>query len=116
MQTKKGELTMFKKITGFLCSVIFCTTIAVGMPQMARAAEEIAINETNFPDEIFREYVISEFDKDKNNKLSEEEIANAQYINVDEKGIGSLEGVEYFTALTSLNCSSNQLTKFRYKQ
>lgn len=110
MQTKKGELTMFKKIIGFLCSVIFCTTIAVGMPQMARAAEEIAINETNFPDEIFREYVISEFDKDKNNKLSEDEIIGITTISISGKGIKNLKGIEYFTFLTDLTCSANQLT------
>lgn len=34
---------MIKKIIGFLCSVIFCTAIAIGMPQMAKAEEEASM-------------------------------------------------------------------------
>lgn len=76
---------------------------------MARAAE-VAINETNFPDAIFRDYVTSEFDKDSNGKLSEEEIARVMYITVNKKGIKNLKGIEYFTALKDLDCDNNQLT------
>lgn len=97
-----------KKIVGFLCSAAFCTVIAVGMPQMAKAAE-VTIDETNFPDVIFRDYVKT-FDKNKNGGISEEEITEVKTISVHNKSISSLKGVEYFTALTSLECYKNQLT------
>ena len=41
---------------------------------------EIAIDETNFPDETFREYVKNTFDKDSDDKLSGEEIEKATSI------------------------------------
>lgn len=65
----------------FLCSAVFCIVVALGMPQMARAAD-VEINEMNFPDQIFRNYVVSEFDKDNNGTLSEEEMANVTFIPV----------------------------------
>ncbi len=78
---------------------------------MAWAAEEVTIDAVNFPDEIFREYVASKFDKDNNGKLSEKEITETTFIDIDNKGISSLKGVEYFTALTRLYFEDNQLTK-----
>ena len=103
-------MTGKRKVIGFLCSVVFCIAIAAGMPQVAKAAGEVAINETNFPDEIFRNYVKNNFDNDSNNVLSEEEIAGAKGISLDESGITSLTGIEHFTALTELFCGRNQLT------
>lgn len=102
-----------KKIIGFLCSMVFCIVIALGKPQMAMSAGGVDINATNFPDSIFRECVSNDFDKDRNHVLSESEIENVIEISVWRRGITSLKGVEYFTALTSLNCSSNQLTELK---
>ena len=70
----------------------------------------VAINEENFPDNTFRSYVSSYFDSDKDGMLSEEEAAAVTSMSVQGKGISSLQGVEYFTALTDLSCSSNKLT------
>lgn len=102
-----------KKIISFLCGAIFCAVIAIGMPQIAMAAE-ITIDETNFPDELFRNYISSNFDKNNDNSLSADEILNVKTINVNgygpmASGIKSLKGIEYFTALTTLDCYSNQL-------
>ncbi len=99
-----------KKMIGFLCSLAFCTAIALGKPQMARAAEEVAIDETNFPDSTFRGYVTEEFDTDTNGKLSEQEIEKVTEIYIDKEKIKSLKGVEYFTALTKLWCADSELT------
>ena len=70
----------------------------------------IAIDATNFPDEKFREYVSTYCDKDKDTYLSDEEIAAVTKINVNIKSISDLKGIEYFTALTQLECYRNQLT------
>ncbi|MBR1658252.1 MAG: hypothetical protein IJ697_07280, partial [Synergistaceae bacterium] len=73
---------------------------------------DVAINATNFPDEVFRAYVRTYFDKDYNMVLSDEEIAGATRINVyNVSDISSLKGIEYFTALTVLDCSHTQLTR-----
>ncbi len=76
----------------------------------------IAVNETNFPDEIFRNYVKTELTNSNGNKvggdgiLTADEIAAVTEINVGYKNISSLKGIEYFTALTLLDCRWNQLT------
>ncbi|MGN0598694.1 MAG: GBS Bsp-like repeat-containing protein [Oscillospiraceae bacterium] len=71
--------------------------------------EYLPINSTNFPDSNFRSY-ISSFDKNGNGGLSVKEIAAVTSINVSGKSISSLKGIEYFTSLTSLDCSNNSLT------
>ena len=72
-------------------------------------ASEVKINETNFPDEKFRDYV-KKFDQDSNGILSDTEIAAVTSINVSGKGVSNLNGIGYFTSLTVLNCYKNQLT------
>lgn len=76
----------------------------------------IAVNETNFPDSVFRAYVSANFDTDGSGYLSDEEIAAVSAIDVhhaaDDTGkIASLKGVEHFTALTQLICAGNMLTE-----
>ena len=74
------------------------------------ALADVAINETNFPDATFREYIMQQFDADGNGSLSTEEIASATYIYVDDMDISSLKGVEYFTSLQSLDCNYNSIS------
>jgi len=70
----------------------------------------VLINEENFPDEIFRNYVKENFDTDGNGILSAEEISKITDINVSNRGISDLKGIEYFTALKRLICDDNNLT------
>ena len=71
----------------------------------------IAIDATNFPDENFRDYVAgTSIDKDANGYLSDAEIAAVTKLAVSDKNIISLEGIEFFTALTGLWCYNNLLT------
>ena len=72
--------------------------------------EPIADLENSFPDEIFRNYVRSNFDTNNDGWLSNSELANVKEINVSGLNIEDLTGIEYFTALTSLNCSYNRLS------
>ena len=72
-------------------------------------SDGIAINTENFPDEKFRNYLLSQT-YGTDGVLTEEEIAGVTNINVGNKNIQSLKGIEYFTALTSLFCSNNLLT------
>ena len=72
-------------------------------------ATEVTIDETNFPDANFREFV-KQYDTDKNGSFSQAELGAVTEIVAFLKGIQSLKGVEYFTALESLNVRDNQLT------
>ncbi len=72
--------------------------------------DDVEINQKNFPDAIFRAYVNENLDGDKNGRLSNIEIKNTTEISISSKGITDLTGIEYFTALTLLNCTQNNLT------
>ncbi|MBQ8568200.1 MAG: hypothetical protein IJ446_03180, partial [Oscillospiraceae bacterium] len=74
------------------------------------------INETNFPDEAFRDYILTK-DTDDDNMLSEKEKSEAAIIRVDNKGIQSLKGIEFFKDhLKNLYCYGNQLTELDISQ
>ena len=69
----------------------------------------IAINETNFPDDSFRNYLLKqEYGKDW--RISEDELKGVTSIEVSNINIKSLKGIELFPNLNSLDCSGNQLT------
>ncbi len=75
----------------------------------------VAINETNFPDPVFRKYVSDKLDKSnpKDNVLDQDEIDAVngfEVIVVEGMGIKSLKGIEFFPALELLRCSDNELT------
>ena len=68
----------------------------------------VELNEQNFPDMIFRLYLMDKIDADKDNVLSPDELA-LEKMDVRSQGINDLKGIEYFTRLTYLNCSQNEL-------
>ena len=93
-----------------LSILLLCCMVLTLLPTAAFAAGGVEIDETNFPDEKFREYVKTKFDKDNDDILSADEIAEAKEISVEGNPITSFKGIEYFTALTSLECSRTKLT------
>ena len=95
------------------------------LPATAWAAEEgVAIDASNFPNKTFRNYIQKVFDKDNNDFFSADEIAAVTELtfqypddpNTGVAGITSLKGIEYFTALTSLDCSYQDLTELDLSQ
>lgn len=68
----------------------------------------IEISEENFPDMNFRNFLLSQ-DYVHGGAIDSTEILNITQLIIDSKGISSLQGIEFFTALKSLNCSFNQL-------
>ena len=73
---------------------------------------EVEVNETAFPDPNFRNYLRNQFGQ----TLSSDEILNAKYISVNDLGIKSLTGIEFFTSLTTLYCYNNQLAQLDLSQ
>lgn len=72
--------------------------------------EGVAIDETSFPDENFRAYVLQQCDNDKDGYLSESEIAAVEEMYIGGSNIESLVGIEHFSALKKLTCAGNKLT------
>lgn len=91
-------------------SLVLAFALALGLVPVTAFAEEsgILINATSFPDSAFRTYVAT-LDTSNDGKLSDSEISAVTSMNVDNLGIGSLEGIEYFTELETLSCSGNKL-------
>lgn len=68
----------------------------------------VAIDEKNFPDKVFRECV-AKYDANGNGKLEEVEAANITKISLRDCEVESVQGIEYLTALTSLDVTENKL-------
>ncbi len=119
-----------------LCSALLCLILAVStLPITGYAGEEeieatggsavqypIEINEDNFPDDNFRQYVSENIDQadasgNKDKKLSQEEIESVTFLSTsgflteeEDKKIKSLKGIEYFTSLNSLTVHYHNLS------
>lgn len=68
----------------------------------------IAINEENFPDEIFRKYISDNLDLDCNDVLSDYEIKSLKKLEVFNKGVVDFTGIGYFTELIELDIGMNE--------
>lgn len=113
-ESEEQNMKINHKNIGRLLSLLLTLCMVLGVaPGAVFAVEplstEVVINETNFPDENFREH-IKMYDWDHNGTLSAEEIASLESIDVDQSEIKSLQGVEFFKNLKYLSCSQNQLT------
>lgn len=116
--TFSGVTTEMTSITiKFTCSGssnVRLDDIVLKGTKSASAPTGIAINETNFPDDVFRAWVAENCDKapeggEKDGYLDDEEIAAQVIIGINNKNIEDLKGIEYFTAATMLMCDGNKL-------
>lgn len=73
------------------------------------APEDAAMN---VEDPVYKEYLMSHFDTDKDGKLSNDEVLKITDIDISGLGISTIEGPEYFgfKNLRTFNCSKNKLT------
>lgn len=95
-----------KMLSAFLSGVLILGVLSMS----AFADSSVAINETNFPDENFRNFISNRFDSDKNGSLSEKEISSTESILLYNMSVSNLKGIEFFTSLQKLECNSNQLS------
>ncbi len=87
-----------------LCALLAALLCISLLPVPVMAAEEtVAINESNFPDPNFRSWLQAKYGDSA-------VISQVTEIDVFNKSISDLKGIEYFTALTELYCFGNQLT------
>lgn len=76
---------------------------------------DVAIDETNFPDEIFRAIVAGpDINTNGDEGLSYEELQAVTRLDVSGMGISNLKGIEHFTALKELYCAYNNLTNLSF--
>ena len=77
----------------------------------AAEASETSISSSTFPDAVFREHVLKEFDTNGNKKLSDSEKKAATELKLANMGIKDLKGVNYLPYLTMLSVPGNKLKK-----
>ena len=92
---------MLKKILLLLLACGLFTSSAIA----------VEINAENFPDENFRQVLLTEFDIDWDDQLSQAEISAITDLIVNGRQISSLQGIEYFTELEYLDCGNNTLSQ-----
>lgn len=91
-------------------TTVTATTVdGISATMTVNVKPSIVVNESNFPDENFRSWVLSN-PYGSDGYLIEEDIVSVTSINVSDTKINNLQGIEIFTALQSLDCSNNQLT------
>ena len=100
------------KTKGKLLTVILSTLFMyfILTVNVNAAGNEVVIDSTNFPDEVFRQYVKDNFDIDGNGVLKENEISIITELSLNDTGVTSLKGIEYFINLEDLYCSRNNLS------
>ena len=110
---RKGKRTHRKSLYVFLSlAVIVIIGMLPGKGTKANEANDtyVEINQGNFPDSVFRNYVSENFDAVKDGKLSSSEIEAATNIELYDAGCSSLEGIGFLTAVEYIDCSGNMLT------
>lgn len=85
------------------------TLLSLVLFTLSVLADDIAINEKNFPDANFRNWVLEQ-DYGQDGALTEEEITTVSSIDVSGQNISDLTGIEFFTSLSWLYTNNNQLT------
>ena len=75
----------------------------------------LPINEKNFPDDSFRNY-IKTYKAGGRDVLTVEEQRKVETIEVEGKNISSLRGIEAFPNLTELKCGNNSIQKLDLRQ
>ncbi len=103
-------------VPGYECSCVLVKNLVNsfgcdGFALVFKLIRLLPIDEEHFPDDIFRAYVAENIDEDGDGYLTDYERDTVNRIDVDEKGIRSLQGVGYFQALEFLNADYNNLTE-----
>lgn len=84
-------------------------------------SEVVEINDTNFPDPVFQQYVKDNIDTadttsgQKDGRLSKAERDAVTTISIDNQNCTDLTGIAYFANLTTLSCKQNRLNELDLK-
>ena len=98
-------------LSAFVACIMVMAAVCGSVREPVFAAEgDVEIDEANFPDELFRTYVADNYDKDHNGFLSPDERNRVTECIVADTDIASLEGLEFFPNLETLDCAFCKIT------
>lgn len=97
---------------------VFAVALSLGLvsclidPEEDWMPEEVSFEAevVRIPDANFAAYCLARFDSNKDGVLTRKEVASVTKIAAVNLNIKSLQGIEYFTSLISLDCSYNDIT------
>ena len=93
----------------YLLLLLSLLTIAIG------AKADVMLSTDNFPDPIFRNYLVSQ-EYGKDGRITDSEMANITALSVPAMGIQTLRGIKYFTALKALFIYRNKIDEYEMEQ
>ena len=107
-----------KRIMGLFLSLVMVMGFLPLNPIVSyandNASGDVKIDDKNFPDPTFRDYVSQNFDTSHHDgKLSQNELDDVKEIVIHHTLVTSLQGIEYFKNLDLLDCSINNLTSLK---
>ena len=108
---KQRFSTRTRLVSALLTLAMVCTFL----PFSAFAEVQTYIPLYKFPDETFREY-LEQFDKDDDTFLDTAEREAVKEINVANKNISNLYGIQFFPNLEKLDCDQNNLSSLDVSQ
>ena len=100
-----------KRIMGFFLALVMFIGYLPLNPIASYANGDVEINEKNFPDENFRDFIDFFIDEDNNGFLNHEELDQIDQLPLNGGSIKftNLKGIEYSKNLKILNCAGNEL-------
>jgi hypothetical protein len=109
----------------YLCSQIkkywtmkklaFIINVCALMLLFAGCSDKDANVVIEIPDATFKSYLVENFDENKDGSITVGEAKAIKDLNIAGMGIESLDGIEKFVNLTSLDCSNNQLEELELR-
>lgn len=98
-------------------NIFFISVISIGLLTLAAGCSTESLPapydepevDVEMTDRVFQEYCLANFDYNGDGKLTSYELGIVSVLEIADKGIGSLEGIEYFTKMYRLDCSGNNI-------
>ena len=106
----------FTKRTRLVSALLTLAMVFTFLPLSAFADYYVPLNIYTFPNETFREYISTQFDSDDDGILDTAEREAVTEIDVSNKNITTLKGIEYFSKLETLYCNKNKLSSLDVSQ
>ena len=111
--TKIAKIDATGKVTALKIGTvtITATTVDKGLKATCKVTIKSANEDisSKFKDKNFKNYVYNLIGKSSSEPILYGDVKNIKSLNLESMNISSLSGIEYFTALITLDCSGNQL-------
>ncbi|MDQ0360772.1 hypothetical protein [Breznakia pachnodae] len=107
---------MLKRKISFKVCVFVLLALFMVLPSVSHINSEgnttsnlIKVDEANFPDTVFRNFILENVNIDQNGYTTQQELDTIEEIDLKSRGITSLKGIEHLTQLSNLYVQDNDI-------